>query len=37
MAIMSPADMPSVMKVRSEPMKKYVLSKLVSLSFGPNP
>lgn len=28
MAIMSPADMPQIMKVRSEPMKKYVLSKL---------
>lgn len=28
MAITSPADMPSILKVRSEPMKKYVLSKL---------
>ncbi len=28
MAIMGPADLPSIMKVRSEPMKKYVLSKL---------
>jgi hypothetical protein len=28
MAIMSPADLPSVIKVRSEPMKKYVLSKM---------
>jgi len=28
MAILSPADLPSIMKVRSEPMKKYVLSKL---------
>jgi len=28
MAIMAPADLPSVLKVRSEPMKKYVLSKL---------
>lgn len=28
MAIISPADLPSIMKVRSEPMKKYVLSKL---------
>jgi len=30
MAIISPADLPSIMKVRSEPMKKYVLSKLSS-------
>lgn len=28
MAILGPADLPSIMKVRSEPMKKYVLSKL---------
>lgn len=28
MAILAPADMPSVLKVRSEPMKKYVLSKM---------
>jgi hypothetical protein len=28
MAIMAPADLPSILKVRSEPMKKYVLSKL---------
>lgn len=28
MAILSPADLPSILKVRSEPMKKYVLSKL---------
>lgn len=28
MAILGPADLPSVMKMRSEPMKKYVLSKL---------
>jgi hypothetical protein len=28
MAIMGPADLPSIMKVRSEPMKKYILSKL---------
>jgi hypothetical protein len=28
MAILAPADLPSVLKVRSEPMKKYVLSKL---------
>lgn len=28
MAIISPADLPSVLKLRSEPMKKYVLSKL---------
>lgn len=28
MAILGPADLPSVLKVRSEPMKKYVLSKL---------
>lgn len=28
MAILAPADLPSVIKVRSEPMKKYVLSKL---------
>lgn len=28
MAIISPADMPSILKVRSEPMKKYVMSKL---------
>lgn len=28
MAIIAPADLPSVLKVRSEPMKKYVLSKL---------
>lgn len=28
MAIIAPADLPSIMKVRSEPMKKYVLSKL---------
>lgn len=28
MAILAPADLPSIMKVRSEPMKKYVLSKL---------
>jgi len=27
-AILAPADLPSVLKVRSEPMKKYVLSKL---------
>ncbi len=28
MAMLSPADVPSIIKVRSEPMKKYVLSKL---------
>jgi len=28
MAILAPADLPSVLKVRSDPMKKYVLSKL---------
>lgn len=28
MAILAPADLPAVLKVRSEPMKKYVLSKL---------
>jgi hypothetical protein len=28
MAIIGPADLPSILKVRSEPMKKYVLSKL---------
>lgn len=28
MAIIGPNDLPSVMKMRSEPMKKYVLSKL---------
>jgi len=28
MAIIAPSDLPSVLKVRSEPMKKYVLSKL---------
>ncbi len=28
MAILAPADLPSVMKIRSDPMKKYVLSKL---------
>lgn len=28
MAIQSPAEIPSILKVRSEPMKKYVLSKL---------
>ncbi len=28
MAIMGPADLPSIMKIRSEPMKKYILSKL---------
>lgn len=28
MAILAPADLPSVLKMRSEPMKKYVLSKL---------
>lgn len=28
MAILGPADLPSIMKIRSEPMKKYVLSKL---------
>lgn len=28
MAIIGPADLPSIMKVRSEPMKKYVISKL---------
>jgi len=28
MAIVGPADLPSIMKVRSEPMKKYVLAKL---------
>lgn len=28
MAIIAPADLPSILKVRSEPMKKYVLSKL---------
>lgn len=28
MAILAPADLPSVLKVRSEPMKKYVMSKL---------
>lgn len=28
MAIIAPADLPSVLKVRSEPMKKYVLSKM---------
>lgn len=28
MAILAPADLPSVLKLRSEPMKKYVLTKL---------
>lgn len=28
MAILAPTDLPSVLKVRSEPMKKFVLSKL---------
>lgn len=28
MAIIAPADLPSVLKVRSEPMKKFVLSKM---------
>jgi hypothetical protein len=28
MAILAPADLPSVLKLRSEPMKKYVLSQL---------
>jgi hypothetical protein len=28
MAIIAPADLPSVLKMRSEPMKKYVLSKM---------
>lgn len=28
MAILAPAELPSILKVRSEPMKKYVLSKL---------
>lgn len=28
MAIIAPADLPSVLKLRSEPMKKYVLSQL---------
>jgi hypothetical protein len=28
MAILAPADLPSVLRLRSEPMKKYVLSKL---------
>lgn len=28
MAILAPADLPSVLKLRSEPMKKFVLSKL---------
>ena len=28
MAIISPADLPVVLKVRSDPLKKYVLSKL---------
>lgn len=28
MAIIGPADLPSVLKLRSEPMKKYVLSKM---------
>lgn len=28
MAILGPTDLPSVLKLRSEPMKKYVLSKL---------
>lgn len=28
MAILGPADLPSIMKVRSEPMKKYILTKL---------
>lgn len=28
MAILAPADLPSVLKVRSDPMKKYVLSKM---------
>lgn len=28
MAIVAPADLPSIMKMRSEPMKKYILSKL---------
>jgi hypothetical protein len=32
MAIIGPADLPSVLKLRSEPMKKYVMSKLG----GPN-
>lgn len=28
MAILAPADLPSVLKMRSEPMKKYIFSKL---------
>src|SRR5262245_31076306 len=28
MAILAPADLPSILKVRTEPLKKYVLSKL---------
>lgn len=28
MAIMGPADLPSIMKMRTEPMKKYIFSKL---------
>ena len=28
MAIIAPADLPSILKLRSEPMKKYVLSKM---------
>lgn len=28
MAIIAPADLPSILKLRSEPMKKYVLTKL---------
>lgn len=28
MAILAPTDLPSILKLRSEPMKKYVLSKL---------
>ena len=28
MAIIAPADLPAVLKVNPEPMKKYVLSKL---------
>ena len=28
MAIFGPADLPSILKLRSEPMKKYILTKL---------
>ena len=28
MAILAPADLPSILKLRSEPMKKYVLTQL---------